>query len=122
MLRMDKTEREETTDYASKRIKSLLGDDEHISALLLASIYVNIRLKSLLTNRLTPPKSRWKETWQTLDSLYGFKKMVSLCDKLGLLPNRPEMPRKIKKLWDKRVRLSTNQNCGRDLKKETKQK
>jgi len=96
---MDKTEREETTDYAKRKIDSFLENHEYLSALLLASIYVNIRLRSLLTNRLSPPKNEWKKTAQVLDSLYGFKKMVSLCDKLGLIPNKPKI---LKNLWDKR--------------------
>ncbi len=101
---MDRTERVETTDYATKKINSFLENHEYLSALLLASIYVNIRLRSLLTNRLSPPKNEWKKISQALDSVYGFKKMVSLCDKLELIPTGK--PRILKSLWDKRSKVA----------------
>ena len=100
---MDKTEREETTDYAKKKINLFLKDSEHISALFLASIYVNIRLKTLLTNRLSPAQEKWTNTSNVIDSLYGFKKMVSLCDKLELIPITPKT---LKNLWDKRSEVA----------------
>ena len=72
---MEKTEREETTDYAKKKVNKFLKNKEYISALLLTSIYMNIRLKTLLTNRLSPAKEKWKETSNSVDSIYGGNKM-----------------------------------------------
>jgi len=92
-------ERQETTNYAKKKINQFLKDKEYFSALLLASIYVNTRLRTLLTNRLSPTEEKWEETSNIVDSLYGFKKMVSLCDKLGLIPINPKT---LKNLWDER--------------------
>lgn len=112
---MDKTEREKTTEYASTKVKSYLASGEYISALLLASIYVNIRLRSILTYRLDPPKEKWKYTSNALDSLLGFSKLVNLCEELKLVHDFDL--RKLKKLWERRCKVAHESDLWRELPK-----
>lgn len=115
---MDLTEREETTRYARKKINSYLHSHDYISALLLASIYVNIRLRSLLTNRLSPTKDKWEKTSRVLDSLLGFNKLVNLCDHMGLIVDCK--PKKLKGLWTKRCNVAHESKLWRTLQPEDK--
>lgn len=80
------SEREETTNYAKETINAFLDKREYHFALLLSYIYVDIRLRSLLTDWIKPAKKRWKKTSEIL-SWIGFRGLVIKCDKLGLLSN-----------------------------------
>jgi hypothetical protein len=115
---MDEPERQKTTEYAAKRIKCFLDDGEHISALLLASIYANIRLRTLLTSRLNPPKEKWEYTSNAFDSLLGFNKLLNLCDKLGLLHG--QNPKKLRDLWEKRCNVAHESELWKELSDEDK--
>ena len=78
------SERKETTEYARKTINSFLKEKEYPSALLLSHIYTDIRLRSLLTDWVNPPKKRWKRTSEILGRI-DFRGLVIKCDGLGLL-------------------------------------
>jgi len=114
---MDLSEREETTKYARERIDTYLKNDDFISALLLASIYLNIRLKSLLADRLSPPKAQWRKTSRMLD--IGFNRLVNLCNQLGLLKHHN--PKNLKKLWDKRCKVAHESKLWRGLSQRNKE-
>ena len=77
-------EREKTTEYASKTINSYLKKDKHAVALLLSSIYADIRLRTLLADWISPPPSKWKKTSEILDK-FDLWKLVDLCNKHKLL-------------------------------------
>lgn len=82
---MDKSEREETTEYASKTIRFCLKDNKHTVALLLASIYAGIRLRTLLTNLVSPPtKEKWKQTSENLDK-FNLHNLTNFCKENELL-------------------------------------
>jgi hypothetical protein len=110
---MDKTERQRTTEFAAKKIKRFLDTEEYISALLLASIYANIRLRTLLTSRLDPPKEKWEYASNAFDSLLGFNKLLNLCDELGLLHG--QSPKKLKDLWEKRCKIAHESELWKEL-------
>ncbi len=105
------SEREQTTSYATKTIKAYLAKGDHISALLLTSIYLNIRLKSLLTEKLSPPENKWKTTSALLH--IDFKRLVDLCNLLGLLKGYSS--EKLKTLWDMRNKVAHESELWRDL-------
>lgn len=78
------TERRETTDYAVKRIDENLVPERYNVALLLAFIYLGIRLRSLLADYITPSKPKWKETHRVLGSL-GFRSLLKHCKEFHLI-------------------------------------
>jgi hypothetical protein len=98
-------DRDNTTRYASAQIDNLLSRGEHTSALLLAFIYVDIRLTSLLTDRLSPSEEKWEELADLIGNL-NFRRKVELCTKKGLFDRLPMEPSqlgtKFKKLGEKR--------------------
>ncbi|MBO3754784.1 MAG: hypothetical protein FGF53_07925 [Candidatus Brockarchaeota archaeon] len=107
---MDISEREETTKYAVKKIDSFLENKEYTSALLLSSIYVHIRLRSLLTDRLNPPKDKWKEISKIR---INFRLALKLCIELGIIPK--SFPCKLKKLWKKRNEVAHESKIWKNL-------
>jgi hypothetical protein len=85
------SEREETTEYARKKINSVLKNNEYPLALLIAYIYASIRLRSLITDWIKPQASepsdsKWKRTAEIFKSL-AFHGLLNNCKKLGLLLN-----------------------------------
>ena len=76
----DPIERKETTNYAKKNINTFLKKQEYISALLLVWIYVDIRLRTLLTDFIEPQNSRWNETSEILGKI-STKELIILCFK-----------------------------------------
>jgi hypothetical protein len=101
---LDFPERVETTRYATEKINSFLGKKEHHLALLIAYIYANIRLRSLLTDWIKPeinePKAnKWKKTSEIFKSL-TFSGLLKNCKKLGLLDK--DIFKTLNKLREKR--------------------
>jgi hypothetical protein len=98
-------DRENTTRRASAKIDDFLSRREYVSALLLVFIYVDIRLTTLLTDRLSPSKEKWEEIYDLIGSL-SFRRKVELCTKKGLFDHLPLKPKQLdkefKKLGDKR--------------------
>lgn len=78
------TEREETTQYVIKTIDSCFERNEYTSALLLSSIYVGIRLSTMLTNYLSPNKEKWKETHELLNKI-NFNGLLKHCKEKNIL-------------------------------------
>jgi hypothetical protein len=98
------TEKEQTTSYAVSQIDEYLNlDYNYFSALFFSAIYVHMRLKSLLTDRLRPEKVEWKQVHNYLGSL-SFKASVSICECLKLI--EPEMSKDLKDLWDLRGKVA----------------
>jgi hypothetical protein len=112
---MKETEREQATKYAVDQIQEyLIKDYDYTSALLLAAIYVHMRLKSLLTDRLSPDKKQWKEVHVRLGDLLGFRRTVSICKSLGLVSE--EMSKNLKELYDMRSEVAHESRIWRELK------
>ncbi len=63
----DSSGREETTQYARKRIRSFIKNKEYHLALLIAHIYAGIRLKTLLINWVTENRNQQtEENWKKI--------------------------------------------------------
>jgi len=77
-------ERDGTTRNAIKAINENLNRDGYNAALLHSFIYVNIRLRSLLTDYLSPTQPRWKETHSVLGSLQ-FPRLLKYCKDYRLI-------------------------------------
>jgi len=106
---VDTSEREETTKYAKRMIDFYLKNKEYATALLLSSIYVHIRLKSLLTDRLNPPKDKWKKVSSTrLD----FRPALNLCKNLEILSVAESQ--ELGKLWSKRCKIAHESSLWRE--------
>lgn len=74
--------REKTTEYASKIINSYLHKPkpEYTIALLLSSIYADIRLRTLLTNWISPTtKNKWEITSSEILSKLNLVNLINLC-------------------------------------------
>lgn len=80
-----KSEREKTTRYAVKQINRYLKPPkpDHKSALLLSAIYATIRLRTLLTDWVSPPNDKWKETGKLFN--LKFAGLINRCKQHGLL-------------------------------------
>lgn len=109
---MTPSEREETTEYAIKSIDSLLAGNYYAAALLLASTYSHIRLRTLLTDYISPPKDKWKETHSILSRL-PFYKLLAHCEKNGKLEQTD--PTKLKNLQDKRNKVAHETELWKEL-------
>jgi len=112
------SEREKTTEYASRIINSYLKNKEYTSALLLSSIYANIRLRSLITDWLSPPRNKWKKASEILT--LGFRRLVDLCDKLKLLHDNEK--KTLYELWDKRCNVAHESKLWKKLSEKEKKK
>ena len=93
---MGLTEREETTDYAVKKVSKFLKEDDLISAVLLSHIYANIRLRSVITDYLrgTDSGKSWKRIQDFLKvpsfsllQKYAREHDLLTKDQLGVLEN-----------------------------------
>lgn len=101
---MQQSDREEATDYAKRQIDDFLLRRYYTSAILLASIYVDIRLTSLLTDRLSPSKAKWEEIASVVRNL-NLSQKIRLCKSKGILENRT-FARELHKLREKRNKLA----------------
>lgn len=113
-------DRENTTKLATKRINELV-DDDVISALLLASIYAHMRLRTLITLQLKPPKKHWREIADSFDSggsILGYGALVSVCNKIGLIDNNDKA--QLKKVWKFRNSIAHETTIWKDVTKENK--
>jgi predicted Fe-S protein YdhL (DUF1289 family) len=63
-----------------------------------------MRLKTLITLRLNPPEKYWQDTSNAFNSLLGYKNLVNVCDKLGLIKDIDT--KALRDLWDKRCRVA----------------
>ena len=113
------SERKKTTEYASKKIKAYLNDDDYMSALLLSSIYANMRLRSLLTDWVSPPKNKWKRTSSEVLNL-NFKRLIDLCNRLKLLHDKEE--KNLHALREKRNEVAHESRLWKPLSEPEKKK
>ena len=77
---MNETVREKTTRDAQIAINYYLKNDEHNVAVLVSAIYADIRLRTLLTDFISPSKSKWKQASEILDEL-DLGRLLRLCKK-----------------------------------------
>ena len=105
------SEREKTTEYATTAIYSLLENKDYISALLLSSIYAQIRLRSIVTDRLFPAQDKWKRTSKNIG--ISFRKLVNLCYDLELLDIQEKTD--LKHLWTKRCNVAHESTLWKKL-------
>lgn len=113
------SEREKTTEYASKTIDFYLKEDKHTIALLLSSIYADIRLRTLLTDWISPPQSKWKKTSEILDR-FNLWKLIDLCNKHKLL--RGNEKKNLDALREKRNKVAHESKLWKKLSKDEKKR
>jgi len=109
------TEKTKTTDYVIKTIRANLNAQGYTSAILLSFIYVNIRLRTLLTDYLSPAREKWKETHAILSSLQ-FPRLLKYCKTYKLIDEGER--EKLAKLADKRNYLAHESVLWRKLTQE----
>lgn len=114
---MDKPERDKTAKFAKKKINEFLDNGGHTSALLLASIYVNLRLRTLLTEYISPTKSRWRAVSNKLD--IGFNRLLSLCNEFDLLNGFNTEP--LKRLYKRRCKIAHESELWKKICPEDKE-
>jgi len=85
VIKMKLTEREETTKYAQEKIRKYLENCDYTSALLLSHIYVDMRLRSLITDWLSPPEGKWKTTSKEILTELKFWQLKKICRQRELL-------------------------------------
>lgn len=103
------TERTRTTKKAVKRINSYIADGEFAAALLFSSVYVHLRLKSLLADRLQGKNDDWRTVQEGI--AINFVPAVRLCHTLGLM--RGYNPKNLTKLWEKRGSIAHESDLWR---------
>lgn len=117
----DQTARQNTTKYAVERIERELGENfDWITALFVSAIYVDIRLRSLLTDRLAPDKAKWEEVHRRLGDLWGINRRITLCNNLGLITD--DVARNLKSLWDVRSETAHESRIWVELKEKDKER
>lgn len=112
-------DRENTTKLATKRINELIERDDVISALLLASIYAHMRLRTLITLQLRPSKKHWREIANSFNSggsILGYGALVSVCNKLELVQN--EDKEQLKDLWRLRNSIAHETDIWKGITKD----
>lgn len=108
--------RESTTKLATKKINNLIKEEDFTSALLLASIYAHMRLKTLITMRLKPPKEHWRAISNSFNSgnaPLGYNTLLNVCNKLGLVQNQDK--NQLTKLWAYRNRIAHETDLWKKL-------
>jgi len=100
-----KVDRLSTARSASTRLENLLSRKEYSAALLLAFIYVDMRLTTLLTDVLCSSEDNWEEIADIVEYL-GFRRKVERCKKRGLLSalrfSEKKLDSELEKLREKR--------------------
>jgi lysyl-tRNA synthetase class I len=79
----DQKTRESTSNSATEKINQMLTDNDYTSALLLASIYVDMRARTLITLQLNPPEGKFESISNILSSEVGFRRLINICELLG---------------------------------------
>lgn len=110
---MDYAERQQTTEYAIAKIREFLDRNDFTSAVLLSSIYVEMRLRTLVTLRLQPPEKNWYATSDAFTNLLGYNKLLNLCSKVGILPDCNQ--RKLKELSDERNHVAHDTELWKEI-------
>lgn len=113
--------REKTTKLATEKINELLGRKDYTSALLLASIYVHMRLKTLITLRLNPSQENWRDISNSFNSSLsplGYNSLINVCNKLDLVTN--EDKNKLKRIWVLRNNIAHETELWKALPKKKK--
>jgi len=112
---MKTTERKDTTAKAVGKINEYLHRRDYASALFLSSIYVHIRLKSLLSDKLAHrQKEKWRVVFAELNKLrLGFSPALRMCRAAGMISS--ERFGEMKQLWQKRNSLAHESALWRDM-------
>lgn len=107
--------RKYTTVKAIDNINAYLQRQDYASALFLSSIYVHIRLKSLLSDKLARRhEEKWGIVFAELNELkLGFSLALRMCRAAGLIS--PRQFGEMKRLWRKRNSLAHESTLWRDM-------
>jgi hypothetical protein len=116
-------ERKKTTKYACERIKTYLEGKEpdYTSALLLSSIYADMRLRTLLTDWMSPTPDKWEKTSSLVLNKISFWGLIVLCDKLGLLQDKKER-KNLDELREERNNVAHDSTLWKKLEEPKKKK
>jgi hypothetical protein len=107
--------RKYTTVKAIDNINAYLQRQDYASALFLSSIYVHIRLKSLLSDKLAHrQKEKWRVVFAELNELrLGFSPALRMCRAAGMISS--DRFGEMKQLWKKRNSLAHESALWRDM-------
>jgi len=115
IVQMKPIERRRTSAKAVDKINEYLHRRDYASAVFLSSIYVHIRLKSLLSDKLARRhKEKWEAVFTELNELkLGFSLALRMCKAAGMISS--ERFREMKQLWKKRNSLAHESTLWRDM-------
>jgi hypothetical protein len=114
-------DRKRTTKVATEKISELLERNDYTSALLLASIYVHMRLRTLITLRLNPPQENWRDISNSFNSSLsplGYNSLLNVCGKLHLVT--VEDKNNLKRIWALRNSIAHETGLWKALSKKKK--
>ncbi|MCW4023339.1 MAG: hypothetical protein NWF02_09295 [Candidatus Bathyarchaeota archaeon] len=117
-------ERVKTTRNVTTKINAFLNGPEpdYISALLIAELYLNIRLRTLLTNWISPTENRnWKKISNQVINHIPFPTLLRLCKDNDLLPSEDDVE-KIRKIHIKRNDIAHYPRLWNGVKDKSEQK
>jgi len=112
------SKRRKTTKYACRKIKGHLESEEpdYTSALLLSSIYADMRLRSLLTDWVSPStQDKWEKTSSEILNKISFRGLIILCKKFNLLPDKKD-DKNLDDLREKRNKVAHESRLWKKLK------
>ena len=122
----DTSKRRETTEFAVKKIQDFIDRKDFTSVVLISSIYVEMRLRTLITLRLNPPEKNWESTSRSFINLLGYKKLLSVCSEVGLLDNcmnncdKQKLLKNLKDLYAERCKIAHETKIWRGIDEEDK--
>ena len=118
------SERKETTISVTKRINDFLNrrEPDYISALLLADLHANIRLRTLLNDWISPTECRnWEKISAQVIDYIPFPALLRLCKDNNLLKSEEDMEQ-LRKLRKRREEIAHQPRLWRGVTEATEQK
>ena len=118
------SKRRKTAKYACKKIRDYLESEEpdYTSALLLSSIYADMRLRSLLADWVSPStQDKWEKTSSEILNKISFRGLIILCKKFNLLTDKKDA-KNLDDLREKRNKIAHESRLWKKLKGPEKKK
>jgi RNA processing factor Prp31 len=106
--------RQETTDIATNKIIQMLNDKkDYTSALLLASIYVDMRIRTIIALQLDLSGQRFEEISNILDSQVGFRNLIGIIENMGKI--KKQEADKLRELYTERCKVAHETTLWKDV-------
>lgn len=109
--------RQETTDIATNKINQMLNDKkDYTSALLIASIYVDMRIRTIIALQLDSSGQKFEQISHILDSQVGFRNLIGIIENMGKI--KKQEADKLRELYTERCKVAHETTLWKDVSEE----